>query len=169
MQKEPTAGLGSLIGKIVTGGQTGADRAALDMALKKGMVVGGWCPAGRLAEDGVIASVYPLIETPSSVHAQRTAWNVRDSDGTLVLCFEEAKGGTHLTIVEAKKRRKPLYIMRLPSESGGEEVLEEEVLEEEVLEWVTDQQIDCLNLAGPSESESPGVYQAVLYFLERIW
>ena len=71
--------------EIVSGGQTGVDRAALDAALALGMRCGGWCPAGRWAEDGPIDPRYPLRETPSGDPAQRTEWNVRDSDATLIL------------------------------------------------------------------------------------
>ena len=71
--------------KIISGGQTGVDRAALDAALAAGIAVGGWCPKGRLAEDGPLPDHYPLEETPSRRYRQRTQWNVRDSDGTLVL------------------------------------------------------------------------------------
>lgn len=70
--------------KIVSGGQTGADRAALDWALAHGVPCGGWCPKGRKAEDGPIDLKYPLKETPSSSYIQRTEWNVRDSDATVV-------------------------------------------------------------------------------------
>lgn len=71
--------------KIVSGGQTGVDRAALDVALELGLPCGGWCPKGRKAEDGVIHSRYPLKETPSEEYNERTTWNVRDSDGTLIV------------------------------------------------------------------------------------
>src|SRR5262245_51361441 len=74
-----------VISKIVSGGQTGVDRAALDVALELGIPCGGWCPKGRLAEDGPIPERYPLKETTLRVYPQRTEWNVRDSDGTLVL------------------------------------------------------------------------------------
>ena len=84
--------------KIVSGGQTGADRAALDWALANGLPCGGWCPLGRLAEDGVIDARYPLRETPEPSPAQRTEWNVRDSDGTLIVSLAKRLiGGTRLT------------------------------------------------------------------------
>ena len=71
--------------RVLSGGQTGVDRAALDAAIDLGLPVGGWCPKGRLAEDGVIPARYPLIETRSPLYAERTEWNVRDTDATLVL------------------------------------------------------------------------------------
>ena len=74
-----------MLAKIVSGGQTGVDRAALDVALDLSLPCGGWCPKGRKAEDGPIAAHYPLTETPLDSYPQRTEWNVRDSDGTLVL------------------------------------------------------------------------------------
>ena len=77
--------LHNFIAKLISGGQTGVDRAALDAALAAGLPIGGWCPKGRLAEDGVIPLRYPLQETPSQQYAQRTRWNVRDADGTLIL------------------------------------------------------------------------------------
>ena len=75
----------ALLRRVVSGGQTGVDRAALDVAIALGFAHGGWCPAGRLAEDGPIDARYPLRETPSADPSQRTEWNVRDSDATLVL------------------------------------------------------------------------------------
>ncbi|MFQ5587063.1 MAG: putative molybdenum carrier protein, partial [Thermodesulfobacteriota bacterium] len=92
---------------IVSGGQTGVDRAALDVALELGIRCGGWCPKGRLAEDGVIDSRYHLDETGSKSYSQRTEWNVRDSDGTLILTVEEPTGGTALTIRAAEELGKP--------------------------------------------------------------
>src|SRR3989442_8006923 len=83
--------------EIVSGGQTGVDRAALDTALALGLTCGGWCPRGRRAEDGPLPARYPLRETPSASYPERTEWNVRDSDGTLVLHHGRLRGGTALT------------------------------------------------------------------------
>jgi hypothetical protein len=95
--------------KIVSGGQTGADRAALDFALEHGFPHGGWCPQGRLAEDGTIDHCYRLKETPSPTYAQRTEWNVRDSDGTVIFTLtRELAGGSLLTADFARRLGKPL-------------------------------------------------------------
>jgi predicted Rossmann-fold nucleotide-binding protein len=79
--------------KIISGGQTGADRAALDFAIKHGMPHGGWCPQGRIAEDGPIDAKYQLHETPSADYVQRTEWNVRDSDGTVIFSVGKELSG----------------------------------------------------------------------------
>jgi len=94
--------------KIVSGGQTGVDRAALDVALELGIECGGWCPAGRWAEDGVIGARYPLRETPSADPAERTEWNVRDSDGTLLLTAA-ASPGTERTHEAARRLGRPVF------------------------------------------------------------
>mgnify|MGYP003793290687 CR=1 FL=1 len=86
-----------MIKKIVSGGQTGVDRAALDVAMQLGIPVGGWCPRGRRAEDGRIPDSYPLREASSVNYAKRTELNVRDSDGTLILSGGPLTGGTALT------------------------------------------------------------------------
>ena len=94
--------------KIVSGGQTGADRAALDWALAHGMECGGWCPKGRKAEDGPIDRKYPLKETPSAAYVQRTEWNVQDSDATVLFSIEPTlTGGTKKTMDFARKHKKP--------------------------------------------------------------
>ena len=98
--------------KIVSGGQTGVDRAALDAALTHDMEVGGWCPQGRRAEDGPIPPRYPVRETPSDEYAQRTTWNVRDSDGTLIIAPSPLEGGAALTRQEAEARGKPVLHVR---------------------------------------------------------
>src|SRR6516162_1127534 len=100
-----------VISKVVSGGQTGVDRAALDIALELGIPCGGWCPKGRLAEDGTIPNHYPLKETPLPLYPQRTEWNVRNSDGTLVLTTGQTKGGTALTIAIARRQKKPRLII----------------------------------------------------------
>jgi hypothetical protein len=99
--------------RIVSGGQIGVDRAALDAALDCGLAIGGWCPKGRRAEDGVIAERCPLVETPSKRYEQRTRWNVRDSDATLILALGELSGGSRLTADAARSAAKPLLVGRL--------------------------------------------------------
>lgn len=148
-----------LIDQIVSGGQTGVDRAALDAALALGFRVGGWCPRGRRAEDGVIAPRYPLAETPLAAYAQRTAWNVRDSDGTLVLVFDTASPGTKLTIDEAKAQDKAFKIVDLTASPQHLDVAD----------WILENEIRVLNVAGPRESEAPGIYQAARAFLEDVF
>lgn len=94
--------------KIISGGQTGADRAALDFAIDHGIPHGGWCPAGRAAEDGPIDLRYQLTETPSEDHTQRTEWNVRDSDGTVVFSLTAViTGGSRETVEWAQKHGRP--------------------------------------------------------------
>ena len=99
--------------QIISGGQSGVDRAALDAAREMGVPVGGWCPKGRRAEDGAIAACYPLDETPSDQYAQRTEWNIRDSDGTLVLTFGPPTGGTALTVRLADRLGKRCLVLDL--------------------------------------------------------
>src|ERR1022692_3703229 len=90
--------------KIVSGGQTGADRAALDFAIEHGIPHGGWCPKGRRSEEGPIDVRYELKETPSTVYLQRTEWNARDSDGTVVFSIGPTlSGGSKKTVSLAQK------------------------------------------------------------------
>src|SRR4051812_7853330 len=94
--------------KIISGGQTGADRAALDFALQRHIPHGGWCPKGRLAEDGGIPPRYQLRETPGPDSIQRTEWNVRDSDGTVIFSIKELlSGGSKQTARLVARHRKP--------------------------------------------------------------
>lgn len=132
--------------KIISGGQTGVDRAALDVALELGIPCGGWCPKGRLAEDGVIDARYPLQETPSEEYAQRTEWNVRDADGTLILSWGIPTGGTAFTISCAKKLQKPCLVFDL----------QKKVNRQRFNDWLNDNNICVLNIAGPRESHQPG-------------
>ena len=97
--------------KFFPGGQTGVDRAALDVAIELGIPRGGWCPKGRRAEDGVIAKHYPLRETPSTDYRERTRRNVRDADGTLIVTADELRGGTALTRAFAEKLRRPCLVV----------------------------------------------------------
>src|SRR5438067_1168563 len=130
------------IEKLTSGGQTGVDRAALDVALELGLPCGGWCPLGRRAEDGTIPERYPLTETPWSGYPQRTEWNVRDSYGTLILTCGTPDRGIALTIELARKRRKPHRVVDLASEADAEEVRL----------WLEAEGIRILNVAGPRDS-----------------
>lgn len=144
--------------KLLSGGQTGIDRAALDVALALGIPCGGWCPRGRKAEDGVIPDRYPLTETTFPEYAQRTALNVRDSDGTLILTRGEPSGGTALTIDIARQRKKPCFVVDLDDRPDVSAVQR----------WLQEQNIQILNVAGPRESQSPGIGAAAALFLQQI-
>jgi predicted Rossmann fold nucleotide-binding protein DprA/Smf involved in DNA uptake len=144
--------------RIVSGGQTGVDRAALDVALEFGLPCGGWCPKGRKAEDGTLASRYPLTETPSDSYDQRTRWNVRDSDGTLILTEGEPVGGTALTVEVARELGRPLLVLDLnqPADPGS------------IRNWLRFNRIQTLNIAGPRESQLPGIYRRARELLENL-
>jgi predicted Rossmann fold nucleotide-binding protein DprA/Smf involved in DNA uptake len=144
--------------KIISGGQSGVDRAALDVALNRGITASGYCPLGRLAEDGVISPAYPLIETPSSEYAQRTEWNVRESNATLVLSNAPPTGGTLLTIQCAQSLERPFLLVS----PRIEEI-------KRVRSWLDQHQPATLNIAGPRESLDPGIYSETLLFLDTLF
>jgi hypothetical protein len=146
--------------KIISGGQTGADRAALDVAMLHGIATGGWCPAARRAEDGVIPDCYQLMETPARNYATRTKWNVRDSDGTLTLNLGELDGGTLETVEYARKLNKPCLVVQLDEENHQSL--------QEVCKWMRENAVHVLNVAGPRESKRSGIYQQSFDFLERL-
>lgn len=147
--------------KIISGGQTGVDRAALDVALKLGISCGGWCPKGRKAEDGKIGLKYPLKETNSNSYSVRTRKNVKDSDGTLVLTWGPPTGGTFDTIESAEKFKEPFWVVDL-RESSSSDV-------EKVLEWGKANKVNILNVAGPRESNAPGIYASAVKFLTELF
>jgi hypothetical protein len=134
--------------KIISGGQTGVDRAGLDMALELGLDCGGWCPKGRMAEDGPIPAKYALREMPSPKYPPRTEKNGRASDGTLILTWGPVTGGTSLTVKLARKHRKRYIVVNLSY--GGEA--------QEVRDWIRIYNIKILNVAGPRESKKPGIH-----------
>jgi hypothetical protein len=139
----------AVLERVISGGQTGVDRAALDVALTLGIPCGGWCPRGRRAEDGPIDARYPLQETPTREYPQRTEWNVRDSDGTLALTFGRPKGGTALTIRLAEQLEKPCLIVDLAAEPRKAVPT--------FMEWLRAHDIRTLNVAGPRETEAQNV------------
>lgn len=129
------------VAKIVSGGQTGVDRASLDVAMALQIPCGGWCPRGQRAEDGRIHERYPLEETDSRSYASRTIQNVIDSDGTLILAFGRVTGGTLLTKNVAEQRRKACLVVDLtePHEVAA------------VQDWLREHEIRVLNVAGPHQ------------------
>jgi hypothetical protein len=143
---------------ILSGGQTGADRGALDAALAAGLPCGGWCPRGRRAEDGTIPDRYPLRETPTAEYPQRTAWNVRDSDGTVILHQGRVDRGTALTERLARRQGRP--VLRLDVRSGPPA---------ELVAWIEAKRIVRLNVAGPRESRAPGLQADVTRFLREVF
>jgi hypothetical protein len=147
-----------LFTRIVSGGQTGVDRAALDVALALGVPCGGWCPRGRRAEDGPIDHRYPLQETPWDGYPQRTAWNIRDSDGTLVLTNGVADRGTAFTIWAAERYGKPCLVLALAGSPATEEVRA----------WAEAHAVRVLNVAGPRESSFPVIYAQAATFLRDL-
>ncbi|MCD6429965.1 MAG: putative molybdenum carrier protein [Deltaproteobacteria bacterium] len=144
--------------KIVSGGQTGVDRAALDVAMELNIPVGGWCPKGRNAEDGPIDAKYPLKETNSSDYEIRTMFNARDSNGTLILSKGKPSGGTALTIKFAKGFDKSYLVIDLDQNYDLESVKV----------WLFEHCIDVLNVAGPRASKFPGMYDQAKRFLEGL-
>jgi hypothetical protein len=151
----------NLLEKIVSGGQTGSDRAALDWAIAHGIPHGGWCPAGRLAADGALDARYQLQETESAGYRQRTRRNVADSDGTLIVNRGELTGGTLLTQEFARKLGKPCHVVEAGEAPSAERCAA-------VLQWMTTHAIRQLNVAGPRESKQPGIYLETLNILESI-
>jgi hypothetical protein len=135
------------------------DRAALDAALEAGLDCGGWCPKGRRAEDGVIPQRYPLKETESTDYRKRTRRNVVDSDGTLILVLGVLSGGTALTGELALSEHKPLLVIDLDSPAPAGRVRG----------WIRDHQIRTLNVAGPRESQRPGIAERALKYLTSVF
>jgi len=146
------------LAKIISGGQTGVDRGALDAAIVLGISHGGWCPRGRLAEDAQIPSRYQLRESFSSEYSVRTEQNVVDSHATLILCRGRLSGGTELTFHLAEQHGKPCLVIDLDDPPEPEEVHH----------WLQTHQVEILNVAGPRESQSPGISARAREFLYSV-
>jgi hypothetical protein len=158
-----------MLTRIISGGQTGVDQAALRTAPSLGIAIGGWCPPGRASEDGVIPANFPLQETPDDrspgapdiPRSQRTEWNVRDSDGTLVLCLGELSvqgPGTRFSADCATRYSKPLFV----ADPGDLDDARR------VREWIDAHGIEILNVAGPSEQNCSGIGDLAGTFLHRV-
>lgn len=146
------------LARVISGGQTGVDRAALDAAIAAGIPHGGWCPRGRLAEDGPIDLRYQLVETANPQYAERTARNVLESEGTLILHRGSLGRGTELTYRFALRFGRPVMVLNLNSHP----------LPSAVHQWLQSTGVSILNVAGPRESTSPGIYDDAKRFMEIV-
>jgi hypothetical protein len=149
-----------MIQKIISGGQTGADRAALDFAIKRNLPYGGWVPKGRKTEDGTLSEKYHLQEMPTGQYSKRTEKNVLDSDGTLILSHGLLTGGSALTTSFAEKHRKPWIHIDLKSTPYP-------AAARMIQEWVGRNGVKIMNVAGARASKDPMIYQAVMDLLEK--
>jgi predicted Rossmann-fold nucleotide-binding protein len=149
--------------KIISGGQTGVDRAALDVALKHGIECGGWCPAGRLDEFGRIPDQYPVQELEAGGFSERTLQNVKDSDGTVIIYPGKLGGGTEQTVRFCVEQQRPQELIDAPKFSAQDAATL-------IAGFVRKHKIDNLNVAGPRQSEWPEgydyAYRALDAFLE---
>jgi hypothetical protein len=146
--------------KIISGGQTGVDRAALDFALKHGIECGGWCPAGRLDENGRIPDHYPVQELPNGSPADRTAANVKDSDATVIFHCGELRGGTEYTLQCCQREKRPRLLINAEIVAPAEAA-------KIVRYFVNRLAIQTLNVAGPRQSEWPDGYEFAFAALEH--
>ncbi len=144
--------------KIISGGQTGVDRSALDFSLHNKIQCGGWCPQGRLAEDGIIADRYPLTETKQSDVIYRTQRNIEEADGTLLIYNQKMDTGTMKTSTYATAINAPLYKIDLSISFN----------KDSFRNWLSTNKIKILNIAGPRESYGNGIYQLSYNFLTQM-
>ncbi len=149
-----------MIQKIISGGQTGVDRAALDVAIDLNIPCGGWCPRGRLAEDGVIDQKYQLQETASRKYPIRTEMNVLVSDATLILTRGKPDRGTGLTLRLAKLHNKPYWVINLDNN---------EIAPDKLWAEMDFKSIKELNIAGPRESSKEGIYKEAYGYLHQLF
>ncbi len=151
-----------MIKKIVSGGQTGADQAALDAAIKLGIPHGGWISEGRQTENGPLDEKYNLIEIPGGKYIDRTERNVEDSDGTLIVSHGELNGGSEFTRTMAIKHNRPWLYIDLNKDIIAEAA-------QAVFSWIKTNNIDVLNVAGPRLSKDPLIYRGVTDLLENLF
>jgi len=150
------------LAKVISGGQTGVDQAALDVAMEKGLLHGGWCPGGRRCEAGTIPEKYQLTPTKSVDYGVRTERNVMASDGTLVLHWGPLSGGTAWTVECLKKHGKPYFLVDLKRTDTWANL-------ETVRDWLRRQRIVVLNVAGPRASCHSNIARLAGDFLRNLW
>jgi len=150
-----------VIKKIISGGQTGADRAALDVAIKAGIPHGGWIPKGRKAEDGMLPDKYQLQEMSTASYPKRTEQNVLDSDGTLIVSHGKLNGGSALTRKLAEKHKRPHIHLDMNKLSVNDAV-------DALRVWIGNNEIMILNVAGPRASKDPDIYNETAIIFETL-
>jgi hypothetical protein len=151
-----------MIKKIVSGGQTGADQAALDAAIELGVQHGGWIPKGRKTETGPLPEKYNLKEMPTASYQARTEQNVIDSDGTLILSHGRLTGGSEYTRQMAIKHGRPCLYIDL-SETNAFKAAQI------ISSWLEDHQVEVLNIAGPRSSKDPDIYRTTKSILKTVF
>ncbi len=148
-----------MLKKIISGGQTGADQAGLDVAIKFNIRHGGWIPKGRLTEDGPLSSRYRMTEMKTADYRERTKKNIEDSHGTVIVSRGELTGGSKLTLNHARVINRPhIYIDLLSTEDFEASIF--------LKSFILENQIEVLNVAGPRRSHHPGIYADVKMVLE---
>mgnify|MGYP001369147878 CR=1 FL=1 len=147
------------IEKIISGGQTGADRAALDFAIDHNIPYGGWLPKGRITEDGTLSYRYHLQEMPTEDYSKRTEKNVLDSDGTVIVSNGFLTGGSAVTREFAMEHKKPWIHLDLKELSMNEAA-------DKMIAWLTENEIRVLNVAGPRAGKDPSIYDIVWRLLK---
>jgi hypothetical protein len=148
--------------KIISGGQTGADRAALDAAIDSGMDYGGAIPRGRKTENGPLDAKYrKMTELQSPQYAVRTKQNVLTADGTLIFTYGDPTGGSGLTVNLAQQHHKPFLVVDLEMETADSAAAL-------ITGWLKNMRPAVLNVAGPRESEHPETYQTVYTILQKV-
>ena len=147
--------------KIISGGQTGVDRAALDAALRHGIKSGGWCPTGRLDESGRIPDRYPVKELENGGSTERTLQNVKDSNGTVIIYPGKLSGGTEQTLHFCVEQRRPHELIDASNVST-------EKAAQLIADFVRETKIDILNVAGPRASEWPEGYDYAFRVLDAL-
>ena len=145
--------------KIISGGQTGADRAALNFAIKRNIPHGGWVPKGRIAEDGRIPDIYQLQEMPTDSYPERTEQNVIDSDGTVIISHGVLTGGSANTAEMARKHARPWLHLDMDKTTVDDAAQRQR-------EWTTENNIVVLNVAGPRQSRDSAIHDVTMKVLE---
>lgn len=140
------------LSKIIAGGQTGVDRGALSAALAYNFPCGGWCPQGRLAEDGQIPEKYRLVELASTDYLSRTIKNIEASDGTVILYFNYLEGGTEETLWHCLQKKKPYKLI-----DGSQITIQQST--QVIIQFIHDYELQILNVAGPRLSKVPHCYE----------
>jgi len=146
-----------MLKKIISGGQTGVDRAALDVAMALDLERGGWCPAGRAADDGPIDPKYPLIETSEMDHTVRTGYNVRESDASLLIYCGLLQGGTAYAVEMARHLGKPVMPIDLEAPPPPAEISD----------WIAEHGAVTLHIGGQREASAPGIYARAYAYIRR--